>query len=330
MTKKLLPLLLALVFAFSGCLGIFGDDDELNDQDADKDDDGDGKDGDGKNDDGTDGGGGGNGTTNEAPTASMAANVTAGPAPLHVEFSLDGSDPDEDELTWTLDLGDGSDAVTGSELPAVVEHTFETTGNYTVAFSVDDGQVPTTTDLDMTVQDLPPAPIMHLKGDGSNVIVTDDPDGRIFGMGPETSEEETTYITAGSWNMTFWNSAFVPTFEFDGGVELTGGTVRLTAFVDSTNLLNTQDEICSLRAHLFDGEGESIIAEDSRAFVEPGLGEYLGVVFEFDPIKGEYDGLGLQFGTSGVDCGTFPVEWIWGSEEFPAHLKLADGDLLTA
>lgn len=84
---------------------------------------------------------------NNAPTASitLAANQSAsGPAPLNVTFVLNGTDPDGDPLTWTLSFGNGTNStpVEGTELPALVNHTFEA-GNHTVSFELSDGQTTT-------------------------------------------------------------------------------------------------------------------------------------------------------------------------------------------
>lgn len=141
MSKKLLPILIALIFALAGCLGIADDEPEPAG-------DGDGSngsqdagDGDGTNGDNGNNAGGdddtGNDTPNEAPTASLSANRTQGTANLSVTFDLDGSDPEEGHLTWTLDLGDGN-TTEGDELPDMYEHTFTTPGNFSVVFTVSD------------------------------------------------------------------------------------------------------------------------------------------------------------------------------------------------
>lgn len=165
MTKKLLPLLLAFVFAFAGCLGTFSDDPDLEDQDPDPVDDGDedDQDADGGNDD-ADTADDTNETTNEAPTSSLAANVTGGFAPLGVEFTLAGADADEDELTWTLDLGSQDDPIEGDGFPSTVEHTFDEVGDYTVTLTVSDGTDSTTDELVITVTDDPEPIQAHTGG----------------------------------------------------------------------------------------------------------------------------------------------------------------------
>lgn len=93
---------------------------------------------------------------NRPPIIALSANATAGPAPLAVAFSISGSDPDGDDLAWILDLGDGSTRQSGSSLPATVQHTYGTAGNYTVEVLVADGQAEARASLTLAVA--PPAP----------------------------------------------------------------------------------------------------------------------------------------------------------------------------
>lgn len=100
---------------------------------------------------------------NRAPTAGLAPSSTTGKGPLTVNFTLTGSDPDGDALTWTLDLGDGSDDATGSSLPANVGHIYAP-GNYTVRLEVSDGRRSTTAAATVSVlaDDVatpPPSPV---------------------------------------------------------------------------------------------------------------------------------------------------------------------------
>ncbi len=110
MTMKLLPLLLALAFSFSGCL-FFGEGEVDTVEDVDM----------------------------------LLADVTQGPAPLNVTFSLDNGDQD---VNWTLHLGDG-ETETGDELPAMVEHVYMMPGNFTARLYVGDDDRPA--ELDITV-----------------------------------------------------------------------------------------------------------------------------------------------------------------------------------
>jgi PKD repeat protein len=120
--------------ALSGCLGA-GDDDDGRGHDHDH-----GHDDNGHHDDPP-----GN-VTNTPPMASLAASAEAGEAPFPVNFTLDGTDPDGGNITWTLDLGDGNET-SGDALPQTHNHTYEVAGLYNVTFTVSDG-------IDVTVANL--------------------------------------------------------------------------------------------------------------------------------------------------------------------------------
>ncbi|MEK6975047.1 MAG: PKD domain-containing protein [Candidatus Thermoplasmatota archaeon] len=79
-------------------------------------------------------------SANHAPAATLTANRTAGTAPLSVNFTLGGTDADNDSLSWTLSFGDGSANATGSTLPSTVVHAFAAAGNYTVLLTVRDAR----------------------------------------------------------------------------------------------------------------------------------------------------------------------------------------------
>jgi hypothetical protein len=80
---------------------------------------------------------GGNGTGNHAPVAHLAVDVNGTAA----NFTLDGTDADNDTLSWTLDFGDGNHT-NGTSLPATVAHDYaasNVTGNLTASLNVTDG-----------------------------------------------------------------------------------------------------------------------------------------------------------------------------------------------
>jgi PKD repeat protein len=79
-------------------------------------------------------------TANHAPTAGV--NVTgpsSGSVPLNATFTVTGTDPDGDTLSWTVAFGDGGKA-NGTVLPATIKHTFSKGGNFTVRLNVTDGK----------------------------------------------------------------------------------------------------------------------------------------------------------------------------------------------
>jgi PKD repeat protein len=73
---------------------------------------------------------------NSRPTAVVAANPTAGPAPLTVSFNSAGSsDPDGDALTYAWNFGDGAQ---GSG--ATASHVYASPGVFTATLAVNDGR----------------------------------------------------------------------------------------------------------------------------------------------------------------------------------------------
>ena len=74
--------------------------------------------------------------SNATPTASAQADKVAGPAPLTVNFTGTGSDPDGDAITYAWDFtSDGTvDATTAN-----ATHTYAEPGQYTATFTVSDG-----------------------------------------------------------------------------------------------------------------------------------------------------------------------------------------------
>jgi PKD repeat protein len=97
---------------------------------------------------------GGAGGGNKAPTAGLGADKTSGPAPLKVVFSLDGSDPDGDALSWSLDAdGDGTPDATGNSLPKDLSFEYAQLGNYQVKLEVSDGKAVTPKALTIMVID---------------------------------------------------------------------------------------------------------------------------------------------------------------------------------
>jgi hypothetical protein len=85
---------------------------------------------------------------NRPPTAQLQASEPSRPGDIN--FTVEGSDPDKDPLTWTLSFGDRSADFQGTSLPAKVNHTFQP-GSYTVTLTVSDGKAPATMVAPVTV-----------------------------------------------------------------------------------------------------------------------------------------------------------------------------------
>ncbi len=78
---------------------------------------------------------------NQPPAVEAAGDPLAGKPPLAVQFSANGTDPDNDALTYAWDFGDG-----GRSLVQNPSHTYTTAGNYTATVTVTDSRGGTATD----------------------------------------------------------------------------------------------------------------------------------------------------------------------------------------
>ncbi|MCA1819525.1 MAG: PKD domain-containing protein [Thermoplasmatota archaeon] len=86
-------------------------------------------------------GGSGGGSGNRAPTGSVVADIPQGAIPVNVTFSLKGSDPDGDAITWNLDWdGDGKTDATGKVLPDSAKHSYTAVGSYKGTFAISDAK----------------------------------------------------------------------------------------------------------------------------------------------------------------------------------------------
>lgn len=139
------------------------------------------------------GGGGGGEGENQAPVGAITATISQGTVPVQVNFTLTGSDPDGDKLTWNLDLdGDDKADKSGEELPATISHNYTAAGTFNVTYTVSDDQ------LRSTSYRLP----MNLTGSaGASQLIAGSWAAGGFGCalyptGPGGSYEEVFYFTA--------------------------------------------------------------------------------------------------------------------------------------
>lgn len=95
------------------------------------------------------------GGQNQVPIAQFQATPLIGAAPLNVSFNASqSSDPDGDPLTYTWDFGDGN---VGSGVAP--NHTYQSTGTFTVKLTVSDGQASTDAFVSVFVSSGNTAPI---------------------------------------------------------------------------------------------------------------------------------------------------------------------------
>lgn len=106
------------------------------------------------------GSGGQGAPANQAPTGTLQASVQQGNVPVDVNFTFDGSDPDGDPLSWTLDVdGDGMAESEGTVLPASFAHSYTETGTYTVNFTLSDGALETSYEIVINATEAARAPV---------------------------------------------------------------------------------------------------------------------------------------------------------------------------
>lgn len=84
---------------------------------------------------------------NEPPVAHLSADTENGTVPFNVTFTLEGTDPDGDPLSWTFDAdGDGVEEANGTVLPGEFTFSFTEAGLYKASLNLSDGlQVADTT-----------------------------------------------------------------------------------------------------------------------------------------------------------------------------------------
>jgi PKD repeat protein len=155
---------------------------------------------------------------NRAPTVKAAALPASGQAPLEVQFSAQGSDPDGDALSYAWDFGDGSAEAKGRR----ARHVYTQTGTFSARVTATDKAGNTATDTVEVVVGDPPAnqaPTVQAAADpaGGTAPLTvnfsaaaDDPDGDAvsyawdFGDGGKSGGTRATHTFAavGSYTVT--------------------------------------------------------------------------------------------------------------------------------
>ena len=139
---------------------------------------------------------------NRDPIAKIVASVTEGEKPLKVEFDASlSSDPDEDELSYLWDFGNGS---TSSSISP--NQTFMETGTYQVTLTVSDaGGLSDSEQISIRVSEPPNIfPITENAQWVYFVKSTDLENGNISGY-----EEGYTYITVKNINLEYENVDFI-------------------------------------------------------------------------------------------------------------------------
>jgi peroxiredoxin len=80
-------------------------------------------------------------TLNHAPLAILSAPSVSGAAPFEAVFDLSySSDPNGDAVSYTLDFGDGTEPVIGTDFRLIVHHTYDAGGTFLARLTVVDSE----------------------------------------------------------------------------------------------------------------------------------------------------------------------------------------------
>lgn len=279
---------------------------------------------------------------NAPPTAELNASVVLGPAPLNVTFTLDGSDPDGDDLAWEFDAdGDGDAAHDGTTLPTSLNITYEAVGVYNATLAVSDGGGTIVYDT-LVINVTTPAtggPVLYLVGDGSTTVVTDPTTAQADAGQPFVTNkglssggnggDRSTFVVAPSGNPESASNYLLPSFTGAEAVLLSGEPVNLTVYVNQLCPPNAVGDEFPLHAVLMTADGEAI-SPLATAYGTPGA-SVSEVVFTLEPEAGAYVGLQVQYGKSLTSspespCTVFVTEW--GDDDVNARVELAPADLV--
>ena len=126
---------------------------------------------------------------NSPPTVEASASPRRGPAPLIVNFTAVGSDPDGDELSYHWAFGDGAESAAQNP-----KHAYAEPGRYTATVTVDDGHGGTALDT-VAVHAWPEVRILDFeRGSSTNMLMRwTGPDGETYRI------ESSTNLVTGPW-----------------------------------------------------------------------------------------------------------------------------------
>jgi PKD repeat protein len=100
---------------------------------------------------------------NRAPSVDFGVAPGSGDAPLSVLFSPEASDPDDDELTYLWEFGDGDTSTQAGQ----IRHTYRQGGSFTAKLTVSDGELSASKSVTITVGNPPTnqAPTVQIAAD---------------------------------------------------------------------------------------------------------------------------------------------------------------------
>lgn len=165
------------------------------------------------------------------------------------------------------------------------------------------------------------AETLFFVGDADNVEASDSLQGvaRTWPMSAAGHDaKETTFETVGPQDEGTYNNDAIPTYIYDGTIEVGDGGITVYVYVNDSNQLACN----SLDGQLFDGSGTALGPANFRVDID-GHDEVVEMVFEFKDVSGTIEGLAFQAGSPWADCGALPYTFHWGSDAAPGRVEFA-------
>lgn len=250
------------------------------------------------------------GGQNQAPLAQFVTSDQIGEAPFAVNFDASqSSDPDGDPLTYTWDFGDGNSG-TGQ----IANHTYQSTGTFTVKLTVSDGQASTDAFATIFVSSGNAAPIASFT---ANPISGEAP--LLVSFDASNSSDPDNDPLTYSWNFGDGNSGtgITPTHTYQtGGVftatlTVSDGTSSTSSSINITVTLPNQGPTAAFTANPNTGEAPLIVNFDASGSTDP----------ENDPLTYSW-----AFGDGTSGSGVSPSHTYVSPGVYTVTLTVSDGE----
>lgn len=143
------------------------------------------------------------------PVANLTADIVNGTTPMDVTFSIIDSSEEGGNYNWTIEFGDGN-STNGTDVPAVVEHTFFEIGEYVANLTLSNEAGESNASLNITARDFAAERHAGAWETGVLACVAGSQEEWQFSEFNETSHVEFPV------NNTTWNLTFFAVFDADG------------------------------------------------------------------------------------------------------------------
>lgn len=221
----------------------------------------------------------------------LSVDKTSGTLPFNIEATVEASDPEQDQLSYSWSLGDETTVETTEPR---LEHTFEEIGEYAISVDVDDGHGHPVTSRPVSVYAGNKAPDVRIDIEGNSTF---------YFPGQPVSytvhvEDEDDAIASDDLSRLFVSASYI---EGSDEAEAPQGHQEVTETMSGKNLIGSYDcQACHTVDSQSVGPSYTAIAERYRdsTDVQPYLADK------------------IINGSSGV----------WGDRAMPAHLELSEAD----